>query len=427
LGLSCQLKKENIMNNIGIIGAGIAGLHLGLLLRSHVIDATIYTEKTPDQQRASRLANIVIRNAHTRERERILGVNHWDSADTDLTSLTFHIGGQRPLKICGNFERPASIVDMRIYLARLLEDFAARGGRVVTGVLQSEALLELSTQHDLLAIATGRGSMTTLFPRLPEHSPYDKPQRVVAGGLYRGVAYPQPLGFDVCITPGCGEILALPLFSFEPGLTGIAFEMIPGGPFEALKQLRYEDDPQRFDALVLDLLREYAPVIYARVDPQVFALTRPVDLCHAAITPTVRRGYTRLPNGRLVVALGDTHVVNDPLTGQGANAASHAAWVLGNIILSGGEFDEAFCCRVEQQMWRYTGPVTEACNARLRPPTPHAMQLLGAAARHKSIANLYADGFDNPARFWELVSSPERIAALIEQTEASRNGVLVTT
>jgi 2-polyprenyl-6-methoxyphenol hydroxylase-like FAD-dependent oxidoreductase len=32
------------MSNIGIIGAGIAGLHLGLLLRKYDIAATIYTE-----------------------------------------------------------------------------------------------------------------------------------------------------------------------------------------------------------------------------------------------------------------------------------------------------------------------------------------------------------------------------------------------
>jgi 2-polyprenyl-6-methoxyphenol hydroxylase-like FAD-dependent oxidoreductase len=403
------------MRNIGIVGAGIAGLQLGLFLRSYGIEPTIYTEKTPEQQQAARLSNVVIRNAHTRERERILGVNHWDAADTDLTSLTFHIGGARPLKIAGDFERPANIVDMRIYLARLLEDFAARGGRVEVGVLQSDDLVHLSTQHDLLVVAAGRGSMATLFPRLPEHSPYDKPQRIVVGGLYRGIAYPQPLGFDVCITPGTGEILALPLFSFESGLTGIAFEIVPGGAFEPLKQARYEENPQRFDTLVLELMREYAPIIYARVDPQAFELARPLDLCHAAITPTVRRGYTQLPNGRLVVALGDAHVVNDPLTGQGANAASHAAEVLAEAIRSGGDFDQAFCRRVEQQMWTYTGPVTEICNARLRPPAPHAAQLLAAAAQHKSIANLYADGFHNPARFWELVSSPEHVTALIAQ------------
>ena len=413
------------MPNIGIIGAGIAGLQLGLFLRSYGIETTIYTEKTPEQQRAARLSNIVVRNTHTRERERILGVNYWDSVAPDLIGLTFRIGGARPLTIAGDFEQPANIIDMRIYQAQLLEDFAARGGRVIVGALQTDDLIGLSTQHELLAVATGRGGMTTLFPRLPERSPYTKPQRVAVGGLFRGVTYPAPLVFDVFITPGTGEILALPLFSFEQDLTGIAFEMLPGSAFEPLKQLRYEDDPQGFDALVLDLVREYAPALYARIEPQAFGLTRPLDLCHVAITPTVRRGYTRLPNGRLVVALGDTHVVNDPLTGQGANAASHAAWVLAEAIRSGGTFDEAFCQQVEQQIWTYTGPVTEACNARLRPPAPHAAQLLGVAAQHKAIANMYADNFHNPARFWEIVSSPERTAALIEQSESRGHGVAV--
>jgi hypothetical protein len=403
------------MKNIGIIGAGIAGLQLGLFLRSYGIETTIYTEKTPEQQRAARLPNIVVRNTHTRDRERMLGVNHWDSLAPDLMGLTFRIGGARPLTVAGDFEQPANIVDMRMYLAQLLEDFAARGGRVVVDTLQTDDLTELSTRHDLLSVATGRGGMTTLFPRLSERSPYDKPQRVVVGGLFRGVAYPAPQVFDMFITPGTGEILALPLFSFEQGLTGIAFEMLPSSAFEPLKQLRYEDGPQSFDALVLDLVREYAPALYARIDPQAFGLTRPLDLCHAAITPTVRRGYARLPNGHLVVALGDTHVVNDPLTGQGANAASHAAWVLAEAIRSAGTFDEAFGQQVEQQMWTYTGPVTEACNARLRPPAPHAAQLLGVAAQHKVIANMYADNFHNPARFWEIISSPERTAVLIEQ------------
>jgi 2-polyprenyl-6-methoxyphenol hydroxylase-like FAD-dependent oxidoreductase len=403
------------MTHIGIIGAGIAGLQLGLLLRSRGIEATIYTEKTPEQQRAARLTNIVVRNAPTRERERILGVDHWDSAAPELIRITYRIRSARPLTLACDLKQPANIVDMRIYLARLLEDFAARGGRVVLGTLQTSDLADLSTQHDLLVIAAGRGGMTTLFPRLPEHSPYSTPQRVIIGGLYKGIAYPEPLGFEVYITPGTGEILSLPLCSFEPGLTGIAFEMAPGGGFEPLKQLRYEHDSQRFDTLVRDLLREYAPALYARLDPQAFELARPLDLCHIAITPTVRRGYTRLQNGRLVVALGDAHVVNDPLIGQGANAASHAAWVLGQAISSAGDFDEAFCRQVEQQMWTYTGPATELCNARLRPPAPHAAQLLGAAAQHKAIANMYGEAFHNPAHFWEIVSSPERTAALIEQ------------
>src|SRR5437762_6240047 len=116
------------MTNIGIIGAGIAGLHLGLFLRNHDIQATIYTEKTPSQLLGERLTNVVARFAPTRERERLLGVNYWDLAPIDLLGFSIYVGGDRPLKIAGDLEQPGSIVDMRIYCARLLEEFARRGG-----------------------------------------------------------------------------------------------------------------------------------------------------------------------------------------------------------------------------------------------------------------------------------------------------------
>jgi 2-polyprenyl-6-methoxyphenol hydroxylase-like FAD-dependent oxidoreductase len=403
------------MTHIGIIGAGIAGLHLGLFLQKHGIAATIYTDKTPEQQLGGRLANIVVRSAPTRERERLLGVNHWDNSQNDLTCFSISVGGARPLGFTGNFPQPANIVDMRIYCSRLLEDFAIRGGHIATGTLQTHDVERLAAEHDLMVVATGRGGLTNMFPRLPEHSPYDKPQRLVIGGLYRGIAYRQPLGFEVAITPGQGEILALPLFSFEPHLTGIAFEVVADGAFDVLRHMRYEDDPRHFEATVSGLLQLYAPAIYARIDQQAFALARPLDLCHAAITPTTRRGYAQLADERFAIALGDAHVVIDPLTGQGANNASHAAWVLGEAIRDSQTFDEAFCRRVEQQICAYTLPVAEACNARLRPAPPHAIEMMIAATQHQAIADAFVGGFHHPDRWWEIISSPARSAAFLQQ------------
>jgi hypothetical protein len=163
------------MVNIGIVGAGVAGLHLGLLLQKHGITATIYAEKAPEQQLAGRLSNIVIRSAPTRERERVLGVNHWDAANVDLFRRNVHVGGERPFAFSGDFAQPAILVDMRIYYARLLEDFAMRGGRVVVGALQAGDVERLSAEHDLMVVASGRGSLANMFPRIPEHSPYSKP------------------------------------------------------------------------------------------------------------------------------------------------------------------------------------------------------------------------------------------------------------
>jgi 2-polyprenyl-6-methoxyphenol hydroxylase-like FAD-dependent oxidoreductase len=401
--------------NIGIIGAGIAGLHLGLFLRKYGIAATIYTEKTPQQQLGERLTNVVARFAPTRERERLLGVNHWDPAGIDLTRFSIYVGGDRPLQISGKLERPASIVDMRIYCARLLEEFAMRGGQVMFGTVQSGDVERLGARHDLLVIAAGRGSLANLFPRRPEHSPHNEPQRLAVAGLFRGIAYAQPLGFDLTISRGHAEILSLPLFSFQPGLTGILFDTIHGGAFEVLRHMRYEENPGRFQTTVLGLLRDHAPAVYARVDPHAFALARPLDLCHAAITPTVRQGYIQLSSGRFAIALGDAHVLIDPLIGQGANTASHAAWVLGEAIRNSQSFDEAFCRRVEQQICAYALPVSDYSNMRLRPPQPHVVELMVAATQDQAIADAFVDSVNHPDRFREIFSSAEHTAAFLRQ------------
>lgn len=191
-----------------------------------------------------------------------------------------------------------------------------------------------------------------------------------------------------------------------------------------MARLRYADDPRRFEATVIALLRTYAPAIHARSDPDTFALSRPLDLCHAAITPTVRAGYTRLDNGRFVVALGDAHVVNDPIIGHGANTAVYAAWTLGAAIRETGTYDEAFCRDVERRIWDFTGPVTAGTNARLRPPLPHLLQVLLSAARDQVVADGYAWGFNHPDRFWSAMATPEGAATFLANLTRERRVAL---
>ena len=406
------------MKRIGIVGGGIGALHLALYLRGHGVPVTIYTDKTASQQRAGRLANVVVRSAPTRERERVLGVNHWDGAAPDLTCMSVSVGGAAPLAFVGALTPPVQVVDMRIYTAALLDDFVLRGGHVEIGVVSSRDLETLTAEHSLVVVAAGRGSLSNVFARVPAHSPHAEPQRLVVAGVFRGIHYPATLGFDVAVSRGHGEILSFPLFSFEQGLTALGIEIVNGGGLASFGRLRYEDDPQAFEAAVLDVLRVHAPGIHARVDPETFAIARPLDVGHIAITPTVRRGYARLPNGHVTLALGDAHVVMDPITGQGANKASHAAFVVGQAIRDADVFDEAFCEDVERRVCEFALPVSEACNARLQPPPAHVGRLLGAASRHQPLADLYALGFQHPDRYWTLISSPERTGALLEQFTA---------
>jgi hypothetical protein len=283
--------------------------------------------------------------------------------------------------------------------------------------VQAEDLVRLSERHDLLVVASGRGSLIELFPRVAAHSPYDRPQRLLSLGVYTGIAAEER---DVAfvIAPGQGEVFQTTTYSFDGNQTALLFEAIPGGAFEILVRMRYEDNPRRFETTALALLREHAPPIYQRIDPRRFGLTRPLDLLQGAITPTVRQGYARLDNGAFAMAIGDVQVANDPLIAQGANTASRSAWSLGEAILEGGSFDERFCQQAAERIWAYARPVTEWSNFMLLPPPLHIIDLLAAAARNQTIADAFADGFANPLSTWELLRSPERVAAFLDTSRA---------
>jgi hypothetical protein len=148
----------------------VGGTHLGLFLRQRGVPATIYTDKAADQHLAARITNVVCRSGATRARERAL-------------------------------TPPAHVVDMRLYWPRLLDEFTRRGGSLVHRTLTVDDMADLSARHDLVVVASGRTALSNLFPRLPEHSPFQSPQRLVTAALFRGIAYPTPLAFRRLSTP----------------------------------------------------------------------------------------------------------------------------------------------------------------------------------------------------------------------------------
>jgi 2-polyprenyl-6-methoxyphenol hydroxylase-like FAD-dependent oxidoreductase len=395
------------MTNIGIIGAGVAGLQLGLYLRQQGIETTLYAEKTPVEILGSRVPALVARTNLTHDRERALGVNHWDGAYGNYTGMNVYIGGEQPMSFSATLEQPFIAVDMRIYTSRLLEDFAARGGHVVVGAFGAADVERLSEAHDLLVIATGRSGITELFERVPEHSPFTKPQRVITTGIFRGITQTTPLASSVAFVPGIGEIFEFPIYSFEAHATGLGVEAVPGSPFEALAHMRYEDDPQAFNQAFIDMLREHAPSIYARLDEKKFGLVRPLDLLQGGVTPAVRRGYAKLSNGRYVLAIGDTHVSNDPILGQGANTASYAAFLIGEAIAQTTTYDEAFLQDVEARVWDYAAPIVAWSTAMLGAPEPHMIELMVAATQIQSVADEFCSFFANTREAWRIMSSKE--------------------
>jgi 2-polyprenyl-6-methoxyphenol hydroxylase-like FAD-dependent oxidoreductase len=386
--------------SIGIVGAGIGGLHLGLYLRQHGVAATLYTERSADAVRAGRLLSTPSLGGNTQERDRALGVAHWDSLDSQIFCIHFDL--ERPaLRFRGDFARPNLLVDMRHYLPRLLEAFEARGGRVVVKEVDPTQLLQLARDHACLVVATGRSGLAELFPRIPEHSPFREPQRRILAVLCTGIRPSAPLGMTIQVVPGSGELLDFPFLREDGRVTCVNVQAVPGGPFEAMARMRYDDDPAAFRAALLALLRAHAPLTRPRIDPGELDVLGPSHLLQGGITPTVRRGHAALGDGRFAIALGDAHITHDPIGAQGANAASHAAWVLGELIVAhlaaGRSFDAEFHVQAEQTLWQATRAATEWSNLLLRPPSQRFVDLLVAASREQAIANAYVDNFtDHP-------------------------------
>ncbi|MGH3796870.1 MAG: styrene monooxygenase/indole monooxygenase family protein [Pseudonocardiaceae bacterium] len=382
------------------------------------MDTTLYAEQGPDELRASRPANLVVRFEQTCARERTLRVNHWEFPDFGLFCVRFTLHADPGLSFCGMLSRLASCVDFRIYLPRLLQDYENRGGRVVLRTTDAPTVVRLSADHDLMVVATGGRAMADLFPRDPGRSPYTSPQRQMCAGVYLGMTHSDPMGLDFELIPGVGEIFRLPFYSFGGRISAMNIEAVPGGPLDFLAHLPYQQDPAGFTRTVLEALARYAPEIREHIDDRVFGLARPIDLIQGGITPVVRCGWTPVGDERYAIAVGDAWVRNDPVLGQGANLGSNCAFALAEAIVTATRFDEGFCRAVEQRMWGLARPVTEWSNAALQSPPPHMTELWTAAAADQCVADALIDNWNDPAAGWAAMGSPAGIASFLRRVRA---------
>jgi len=410
-------------SSIGIVGSGVSGLHLGLFLLANDVPVTIYTDKEPDEIRSGRLLNTVGHHHHTLERERELEVHHWDAGEYGYVCHHHCINGEGgEVRFRGDFTHPSSVIDYRLYLPRLMEDFQERGGELVIGErISVEDLNRLSKGHDLMVVAIGRGEMGELFSRRDDKSPYDRPQRRLSAGIYHGITYSDPKGVNIHLSPGHGELLELPIYSRDGFATALLFEAVPGGDVEPLADIRYDEDEAAHDRLVLEKLQRHFPMAFERVDPGEFALFSGRDLLQGALTPIVREDYVQLDSGRYALAVGDCHAVVDPVMGQGANSASYSAWTIGEAILEDHAYDQRFCERVARRREEFVISVSEWTNLMLNPP-PHVLEFLGAMAQDKVLCDEFTTNFNHPEKQVDVLGTPERMRAFLEVRQAATAG-----
>ncbi|MEW1836669.1 styrene monooxygenase/indole monooxygenase family protein [Nonomuraea angiospora] len=225
------------MAGIGIVGAGISGLTLALRLQQLGVEATLYSEQDAASLRSGRLPNTVSRMGSTLARERELGSAHYRDPGCLMGSAELSIKGDPPLEFLARIAEPFHAVDFRLLLPAYLDDFTGRGGEVVvTGEPADAARVDRwSRRHELMVVTAGRRSGAELFPRDPARSPFDRPQRVLTAGLYGGLDLGPMFSYNV--SPGCGEILRMPMMTRGGVVSGVLVEAVPGGPLEPLSRM----------------------------------------------------------------------------------------------------------------------------------------------------------------------------------------------
>lgn len=411
------------MKNIGIIGAGVAGLHLGLQLRQHGIPVTIYTNRTPEQVRDGRVMNSVAHMHVTQALEADLGVDHWPGDEYKYISHYHYNGWGEERTYRGDFTAPSRTIDYRIYLPQLMEDFTTRGGVIEYRDLSAGEIHDLTDVHDLVVVSTGKGEIGAMFPKRADKSPYDRPQRKLAVAFWQGVARRDPNGVEISVIPGVGELLAIPMWSFTGPVTALLFESVPGGFQEVLTDQRYEEDPQAYRQLTLDMLERFHPTVFERVDIDSFRIQGEKDILQGAVTPVLREDYARLPNGKFLLALGDVHLTVDPVQAQGANSAAYSARVVGDAILEDDVFDEHFMQKVASRRAERIEAANDWINTMIHnPPMPQIPALFTAMVTNPALVDEFTENFNYPIRQVDLLGSEARVDAAIART-AVRNAV----
>ncbi|RSM86553.1 FAD-binding protein [Kibdelosporangium aridum] len=407
------------MRRIVIIGAGQAGLVLALGLQKHGYDVTVVAEKTADEVRQGRLISNQCVFHPTLERERELGINFWDDEVQPVEEVAFNAAGtpdgtEPAIAWRQKFDHPAQSVDQRVKVSDWMTLFEAQGGEIRHHKVTPNDLDAYAAEFELVIVAAGRGpQFDALFPRNPEFSPYAEPQRAI-GIAYIRTKHPMPPGLIFNLGP-YGENFVLPVLSVQGKVHGIGFFGVPGGPMDVWHGVT---DIDHHLEIATELLRTHFPWdkgILEEAEP-----AGPLELLHGGITPTVRNPVGRLPSGRLVLAMGDTAVTNDPVGGQGANMAARAARSYQEAILAQEDryFDEKFMREAFGKYWEVAQHATAFNNALLAPPPEHVLATLDTAQRVPEVAHRFAHLFENPVGYTGWLTDPEVSMRYLQEATA---------
>jgi hypothetical protein len=394
------------MPHTTIVGAGQAGLQLGLALLQHDYQVTLVSDRRPEEIRNGAILSTQVLFGPSREIERELGLELWPEAPP-IEGVALQVAGpdgNKALEWSARFDAPAQSVDQRLKIPEWMRLFEARGGELRYAKATLQDLEDYASTSDLVIVAAGKGEISQLFARDAEKSKFDQPQRALAVCYVRNMK-PRPSHSAVVfnVIPGAGEYFVMPGLTLNGPCEQMFFEGLPGGPFDCFQEVHSSEEHL---ALAKRLLDQFVPWEAERSGD--VELTDDRASLRGRFAPTVRKPVGQLPSGACVLGMADTIVLNDPITGQGANNAVKSADLYLQQILERGErpFDAAWMQETFALYWDYAQWVTAFTNTMLLPPTPHFLKILGAAAQQPRIAHRFVNAFSNPREFFPWLTDP---------------------
>lgn len=388
------------MRTITIVGAGQAGLHLGIGLLDAGYDVRIISNRTPEQIYNGRILSSQIMFGSALAREAALGLDFWSKDCPRVDGVEFSLpdgNGGKAMSWASRLDLSAQSVDQRVKMPRWMAEFTSRGGRLDIHEVTIEDLEECARSSDLVLVAAGKGEMARLFERDAARSTFDAPQRALALTYVTGMTATTPYStVSFNLIPGIGEYFVIPALTTTGPCDIMAVAALPGGPLDLFSGVT--DAVQQLE-IVKNIVETYAPWEAERChDVQ---LSDDLGVLAGSLTPTVRKPIGVLPSGATVLGLADVVVINDPITGQGSNNASKSAASYLSSILERGDrpFDTQFMADTFERYWDYAKYVSAWTNTLLGPPPPHVIELLAAASSSPRIARRFANGYDDPRDF----------------------------
>lgn len=404
------------MRKITIVGAGQAGLQLGIGLLDNGYDVTIITNRTGEQIRDGKVMSSQCMFDTALSHERALGLDNWAEECPPVEGIGLTVpapDGGVAFSWVARLDAPGQSVDQRVKMPRWMAEFESRGGKLDMVDAGVNELEDYAASSDLVIVAAGKGEIAGLFERDSQRSQFDKPQRALALTYVKGLEpRPDHSAVSFNLIPGVGEYFVFPALTTTGPCDIMVFEGVPGGPMDSWNGVT---GPEEHLDNSLRLLETFVPWEADRA--RHVELTDDNGVLAGRFPPTIRKPVATLPSGRPVLGLADVVVLNDPITGQGSNNASKCAQSYLTSILERGDrpFDRAFMEETFERYFAYAQYVVAWTNALLLPPPQHVLELLGAAASIPAIAKRFADGFDDPRDFFEWFMDPEKATHYLAQ------------